>query len=259
MAVRTLKDLDRIQERGSLRLSTGQARALATCVAALLVLAFVLGLQVGRVFSPGEEELSAPDVASADRSIAEILDSYRAGSPLQPPTQAASGDEPDGVDVEEPDEEEAAGDVAEDALAQETPTPEIEPLQPAEASTPPDEPPVAVEPTTPVPLPPIPQVPQVEIVELPPGPTSRWASLPSPGNSGGYAVQLAAFSTASEAEQMASDVREAEVSVYLMEVEVGGDTWHRVRVGRFATRADASAWLGDLATLTPFDPIVVKE
>lgn len=253
MAVRTLKDLDRIQDRGNLRLSTGQARTLAAGVVFLLVLAFVLGLQVGRVFSHTEEEVSAPDMASADRSIAEILDGYRAGA--TPPSTTST------APVEPLDEEEIPvldADV-EDALAEEAPTAVDEPPTPEEAPTPQIEPLIAQEPATPLPLPPIPEVPRVEVIEPPPAPASRWASLPSPGGSGGYAVQLAAFSQASEAELMASELEQANARVYQMEVEVNGEIWHRVRVGRFATRADAAAWLGELGAFTPFEPIVVKE
>jgi len=257
MPGRTLKDLDRIQEQGSLRLSTRQARSLAACVAALLVLAFVLGMQVGRVLSPTAVEVTAPDVASADRSIAEILDGYRAASSPRATATANAADDADARLPEEPTPEEPTP----EEPTPEEPTPEEPtPEEPTPEEPTPEEPapeePSPEEPSTPDMLPPIPQVPQVDI---PPEPASPWSSLPAPGSHGGYAVQLAAFSTASEAEAMASTLREAGVDAYLMEVEVRGETWHRVRVGRFGARADAAAWLGGLDEYTPFDPIVVTE
>ena len=77
MSVRQMKDLDKIQERGSLRLSTRQAGALTFGALLLVSLAFVVGIQVGRVLTPDSQDLVAPDVASADRSIAEVLRAYQ--------------------------------------------------------------------------------------------------------------------------------------------------------------------------------------
>ncbi|MDP7114839.1 MAG: hypothetical protein QGH45_22890, partial [Myxococcota bacterium] len=64
MNVRQMKDLDKIQERGSLRLSTRQAGALTFGALLLVALAFAVGIQVGRVLTPDQQDLVAPDVAS---------------------------------------------------------------------------------------------------------------------------------------------------------------------------------------------------
>jgi cell division septation protein DedD len=252
------KDLDRIVERGSVRLSSAQARSLTLGVVALLLLAFVLGLQVGKVFTPSEGEVVAPDVATADRTIAEILESYQQVSEASPRVDGLAAAE--SVDAPEPPEPVTA-------VPEESPT--VEPPEPAT-------------PAPPAILPPIPQVPRVEIpvVEPPPEPPPEpvevqddalaaespvelpadpMAALPSPGGAGSYEVQLASWPTAAEAEEMVDLLETAGIRAYRVAADVRGQTWHRVRVGRFASRAKAAEWIGPLTAYTPYDPIVVND
>lgn len=223
MGVRSLKDLDKIQEKGSILLSARRARSLVLAAGCLVVVAFLVGLQVGRSLAPVEGKVVAQDVASADRTIEEILAAYRAEGQRPEPTITA----------------EAA--------------PQSPPEPPQES---PDEPvtdePVTAEPEVVAEVA-VQQETVQDVVEHP------FADLPGPQPAGGYAVQLAAFPSAAEAAALASGVESSGASVYTMQVQVRGETWHRVRVGRFSRRADAQAWLPALTELTPFEPIVVTE
>ncbi len=242
MGVRSLKDLDKIQEKGSILLSASRARTLVIGAGCLVAVAFLVGLQVGRSLAPVEGKVVAQDVASADRTIEEILAAYR-----------AEGRRPDPVlaPVDTPPTPPEPLEVA----VVEAPTPEV--------SDPPD-----LRIVLPPPIPQIPILPEIveEVVDDgiaseqdEPEVAEPFADLPAPGPAGGYAVQLAAFPTRAEAAALAGIVETAGARVYTMEVEVRGETWHRVRVGRFDRRADAQAWLPTLTALTPFEPIVVTE
>lgn len=249
MGVRSLKDLDKIQERGSILLSATRARALVAGASGLVVLAFLVGLQVGRDLAPVEGKVVAQDVASADRTIEEILAAYRAEG-YRP--EAALADEVD------PSPPEPQPESAEDALAA------VEPVTDASDRA---EPRIVLPP----PIPHVPVLPEVVAEVIPavvvadvsdqaePVAVGPFDDLPAPAPTGGYAVQLAAFPTAAEAAALASDVEAAGVRAYTMLVDVRGETWHRVRVGRFSRRADAQAWLPVLEEMTPFEPIVVAE
>jgi cell division protein FtsN len=228
MGVRSLKDLDKIQEKGSILLSARRARTLVIGAGCLVAVAFLVGLQVGRSLAPVEGEVVAQDVASADRTIEEILAAYR-----------AEGRRPETV---------------------------LPPV--AEAPTPDGSDPPELRIVLPPPIPQIPILPEVveEVVDDglaaeqdEPEVDEPFADLPRPRPTGGYAVQLAAFPTRAEAAALVGIVETAGARVYTMEVEVRGETWHRVRVGRFSRRDDAQAWLPTLTALTPFEPIVVTE
>jgi len=232
MSARSLKDLDQIQEKGSFRLNARQGRSLTAGMVLLLVLAFLVGLQVGIAVTPEEPEIAHQDVASADRTIAEILDAYAATpttapAPPAPPEAVAMEPEPTVVPIQ-PD----------DAVASE----EIE--EPPEEET--VEPPVEVDGPEPI------------VVEAIPEPASTGPALPalSPGP---FGVQLAAFPSREEADGLAQVLTNSGVSPYIMEAAVQGQRWYRVRVGPYRNRADAEAWIPELAKHTEFAPIVVKD
>ena len=268
MGVRSLKDLDKIQEKGHILLSASRARTLVFGVSGLVVIAFLVGLQVGRSFAPVEGEVVAQDVAAADRTIEEILAVYRAtGAPhvgrvveaATPAPVQEPMDEPTEDVTQEPPAEPSTPDPAEDAVVAVDPPIVLSPPIPSVPVVPPDLPEVAQDVVVDAVVDAV--VDEIE-VEEPPTETvdaTPFASLPRPGSRGGYAVQLAAFPTSAEADSLAAVVRTAGAQVYTMEVEVRGETWHRVRVGRFSRRADAQAWLPDLTAMTPFEPIVVAE
>jgi cell division septation protein DedD len=237
MGVRSLKDLDKIQEKGSILLSARRARTLVLGASCLVIAAFLVGLQVGRSLAPVEGKVVAQDVASADRTIEEILAAYR-----------AEGRRPETAPVPEV------------APLAESVTEAVEEVTVAEVA-------VRTEPriVLPPPIPEVPVVPEVVVAEVitpaqaEPEVIDPLAGLPGPRTSGGYAVQLAAFPSTEEAAALVGVVEAAGARVYTMEVEVRGETWHRVRVGRFAGRSEAQAWIPMLTELTPFEPIVVTE
>ncbi len=260
MSIRQMKDLDKIQERGSLRLTTRQAGTLTFGVLLLVAMAFVVGIQVGRVLSPDEQELVAPDVAAADRTIADILRDYQEdGVPAAPDpgdaqAAAAPGEDPAEADPQTPGE-----------IEPETPE-EIEPETPEETEP---ETPEEVEPETPTPgfqlvwededPTPGPADDDASAGAEPNGDTDPVAGLPAPAREGAFSVQLAAFPTEGEANALLAKLRGAGIEAFKMEAVVKGQTWYRVRVGNFRARADAEAWLGAVRPHTTFDPVVMRD
>ncbi len=247
MSARSLKDLDQIQEKGSFRLSSGQARSLTAGMVLLLVLAFLVGLQVGIAMTPEEPEITHRDVASADRTIAEILDAYQAApAPATSPAAAAATEavapEPDGG-VPEGDGLAEGGDDA--GLQQEEESSGAEPEPVAEEAA--EE--VVEEVVEEEPEP---------VVEAPEEPEPVGPALPELG-AGKFGVQLAAFPTRGEADGLAQALSGHGITTYIMEATVKGNRWYRVRVGPFSSRGDAEAWIPELAQHTEFTPIVVKD
>jgi len=55
----------------------------------------------------------------------------------------------------------------------------------------------------------------------------------------GWAVQLGAYRTLSEADDRVAELRRDSVNAYRVAALVRGETWYRVKVGGFATRDDA--------------------
>lgn len=263
-----MKDLDKIQERGSLRLSTRQAGAVTFGVLLLVSLSFVVGIQVGRILSPSEADLAAPDVAAADRSIAEILSAYESRALARGAVEDAEPPHANGP-AHAGDGEATAADPQTDGDDPPSPTPsDAFQLVWGEESTPP-EPDVAdgegPEPVAEGDGPETTADPDTAEETTDGGPegdggeASATGGLPRPGDSGVFAVQLAAFSTKQEANALLQALRAARIDAYSMEAVVRGQTWYRVRVGRFDSRSDADAWVPALAPYTQFEPVVMGD
>ncbi len=282
MSVRQMRDLDKIQERGSLRLSTRQAGALTFGVLLLVSLSFVVGLQAGRVLTPDADDLVAPDVASADRSIAEILETYQE-------RDAAAAEAPTST----PADADAAADTADETTdapaADESPEPVTEdpsdPTPPADAEGPTSGGGAAFElvweDDRPTPGRTDPATDGGEdggtdgaadvgtdgggrtdgAAETDAGVPSGdpFAHLPSPGREGTFSVQLAAFSTVGEADSLIAALRIGGIEAYKMEAVVRSQTWYRVRVGHFRTRGDAERWLPVVGPFSGFEPMVMRD
>lgn len=132
--------------------------------------------------------------------------------------------------------------------------PSREPSRPAVAPVPTVSPAIrlAVKPAptaSPVPRPtsspsPAPKPPASTRVPVLAGPTAA-PSPPAPtqipvSEDGRWAVQVNATKDAGTARRLIFELRQKGYSAYLVEVRLRGETWYRVRVGRFATMAQAT-------------------
>jgi DedD protein len=102
---------------------------------------------------------------------------------------------------------------------------------------------------------------------LPPAPvaTPPQTTTPAPaaavtatGSTRRWAVQLIAYDNRARAQRMAEDLRESNYAAFVMPVQAATGTLYRVRVGPFATRAEADSALRKLKTVTS-DPTVVAQ
>lgn len=78
---------------------------------------------------------------------------------------------------------------------------------------------------------------------MPPVPTPPPAFGPAPGGEewadAGWTVQITATTDAAAAEAIAARLRSRGYDAYTVKAPARGELWHRVRVGRFATRSEA--------------------
>jgi len=72
-------------------------------------------------------------------------------------------------------------------------------------------------------------------------PTRSDTMLPAPTAGGNYAVNFGAFSTAVAADKLIASLRASQLPGYREEATVSGKTVQRVRIGPYATRAEAEA------------------
>ncbi len=62
---------------------------------------------------------------------------------------------------------------------------------------------------------------------------------PPPTGSGDFSIQVSSWTNKAKAEEEASKLSAAGFSAFVEEAAVGGETWHRVRVGRYASAQEA--------------------
>ncbi|TWI00952.1 cell division septation protein DedD [Luteimonas cucumeris] len=75
--------------------------------------------------------------------------------------------------------------------------------------------------------------------EVVPAPTS--VALPAPAAGGDYAVNLGSFNSASNAQGVVRALQQSQLPAYSEPATVNGRSGYRVRIGPYATRADAEA------------------
>ena len=91
-------------------------------------------------------------------------------------------------------------------------------------------------------------------------PRSGDSGLPAapPAGKGGYTVQLASLEERAKAEIMVRDLLSKGQDAYSYEVRMRGKTYHRVRCGRFATRAEADKYAESLFRTTNIRGLVIR-
>jgi DedD protein len=90
----------------------------------------------------------------------------------------------------------------------------------------------------------------------PPAPPSA-GEFPPPAS--GWAIQIAAFPSAEEADARVAELRAAEAAAYRVAALIHGETWYRVRVGGFPNRDAATQARAELASALGVDDLIVVE
>lgn len=219
-----MRDADKILERGVVRVSTGQARALVVGAVGVVVLAFVAGLQVGRVAGAvtAARSDSAEVAAGAGEGVAAAVERRQ-------PVAGGLGDGP------------GRGAFAA-ALAAEAAS------SPAPAAAPESE------------VPP-PTRSSPELSPAPP-PRSDAKASPIPASLGAptvpWEVQLASYPDPSQADAAIAELGRKGVDAVRREATVGGALWYRVRVGPFSSQEEARRRSLEIRSVSPYPPIVTR-
>ena len=99
--------------------------------------------------------------------------------------------------------------------------------------------------------------PATETPEQARAPKTTSASLP-PTGTGNFTVQVSSWETQAKANEEAARMTAAGYPAYVVEGNVEGDTWYRVRIGRYATMADAQAALRQVSQVAETEPWIAQ-
>ncbi len=83
------------------------------------------------------------------------------------------------------------------------------------------------------------------------------ASLP-PTGTGNFCIQVSSWETQAKANGEAAKMTAAGYPAYVVEGTVEGDTWYRVRIGRYATMADAQSALHQVSQVAESEPWIAQ-
>jgi len=73
----------------------------------------------------------------------------------------------------------------------------------------------------------------------------------APSGTGRYTVQVSSWKSRGKANRQAQELSAAGFDSYVMDIEVDGQEWHRVRVGRYGTRSEAREAIAKLSGQIP--------
>lgn len=76
---------------------------------------------------------------------------------------------------------------------------------------------------------------------------------------GKFTVQVASYADESEAQKMASDLKNKGYSAFYVPANVKGKTWYRVSVGQFATQKEAQSYRGELLNKAKVNSAIVQK
>lgn len=223
-----MRDLNRIQQDQQYWLSRGQLTALAVTTLSVAVLGFFVGLMVGRRTHPEPvaevtARLVEPEVEQ-DALMDLLARVEQAAARQLPEAQAASLSYPERL-------------IAADLPAQEPvkePEPQAEPTVirvEADADAAPEPPPAEPEPG--------------EDVDVFAPPTEGWS------------VQVAAYTSADEADARVAALRTQDLEAWRAEALVNGRTWYRVRIGAHPSRDLAQSAARDIGVQLGTDDLMV--
>lgn len=90
-----------------------------------------------------------------------------------------------------------------------------------------------------------------------PTPKTAAAALP-PTGTGNLTIQVSSWVTQAKANEEAARMTDAGYPAYVTEGTVDGETWYRVRVGRYSTMADAQSALRQLSQIAETEPWIAQ-
>jgi cell division protein FtsN len=271
-----VRDLDRIHEVSEYRVTGPQLGTLLVLTALLVGGAGLAGYQAGLMHGPVDEELLSPSTGASSGGGAVLADMLaERDQNKKPQTDGIEGVPPRlgapelGNSLTDPDPDLAVAyeDVVPTELVEGQPVRSPEsPVEPsgeqvessessdetssveAEAVTPPEEP------ETPE------QIVQDEPQKPPPTAASTSADvrpLSEAPKGRGFTIQLAAYPSPKEADELVASLRSAGFNEAFYQVaKVNGRTWYRVRVGIYGSRVEAESAAGRLAGVSPYDPYI---
>jgi septal ring-binding cell division protein DamX len=73
----------------------------------------------------------------------------------------------------------------------------------------------------------------------------------APSGAGRYTVQVSSWKSKGKANSQAQQLSSAGFDAYVMDMEVNGEQWHRVRVGRYGTKGEAREAIAKLEAQIP--------
>ncbi len=239
-----MRDLNRIQQDQQYWLSRGQLTALAVTTLSVAVLGFFVGLMVGRrtppepwpevtaaLVEPEVEQDALMDLLSRVEKAAARQVPTSEQAPLSYPEKLVAEDVV--VPTTEPSAGEPSGSESLGATGPDSATlPEPEPVEVAQSvEAPPEPPPPEHEPA--------------EGAEAYTPPSQGWS------------VQVAAYTSAGEADQRVAGLRAQDLDAWRAEALVRGRTWYRVRIGGHDTREDAQEAARELAVVLGTEDLLV--
>lgn len=268
-----MRDLDRIQEVSEYRVTGPQLTSLAISAVVLLVAVFGIGFQLGRLQTPVDVALLEPVGANEDPEslLAELLAEKEGRTlastaperplaatddtaPEAPDPAESVPDEPAVVEPIEPEEPVELEEPAEPEDPTEAPELVATDVQPAyvreviERSEPETPQPQAEEPPE-----------ELPVAEATPEPVAAAPALPRAPAGRGYTVQVGAYETVAEAQDIIRALQARGAEPFHVEANVNGRTWHRVRVGLYPSRAAAESAAAGLQDATPDAPFVTSQ
>ena len=221
-----MRDLKRIQQDQQYWLSRGQLTALAVTTLSVAVLGFFVGLMVGRRAEP------APVVELTARLVEPEVEQDALMDLLARVEQAAAR--------QTPQAEAAPLSYPERLVAEEVEPPEAEPEPEPEPE------PVLVEPASEM------------LAEVPPEePEPAEDEKVFTPTTEGWSVQVAAYTSAGEADERVAILRAQDLDAWRAEALVKGRTWYRVRVGSYEDRDTAQESARDLSKTLGTDDLMV--
>lgn len=234
-----MRDVGRVKNKFELKLDSTRAFYLFAGLAAYTALIFVAGVVVGRSRRPEPPQASmALPEASPAPSLPKIEERLAAAQPA--PTE-----EPEiPLGFYENLEEGSGPNSLTGAIKGPAKTPTPAPVRTATPAPVKTAAPVAAA-TTPA-------------AAAPTAEPAATAAASRPAGAGSYTVQVIAYNERTQAEQAVASLKSKGFDAYAMTAQIPGKgTIHRVRVGRYATRADAESAAATLAG-TGAKPLVVS-
>lgn len=215
-----MPDLPRATPAHQIWITRGHLAALAVATTAIAVLAFLVGFQVGRGKSGATDAAEAPPTAAflPDATDQEALEAL-----LREVERAQQPSDPSQAPRDVTFNHDLPHEVPSE-IPTAPPAPQVDSLvagDPAAAPSPPVDP-------------------------GPGAPTSGWA------------VQIASYAGAAEADAHVAALQEQDLAAYRVAALVDGATWYRVKVGGFSSREEASEQRGELATRLGLEDLVVS-